>query len=176
MNTVRPGDSARVSVFVAVTPDDAFEVFTNEIDLWWRTGPKYRIAGKRRGRLFFEPGPGGRLFESFEHASGPKTFEIGVVTCWQPPERLEFEWRGVNFKPHEKTYVEVTFVASGDGTMVTVRHHGFSALPDDHPARHGLLGPEFSRMMGMWWGSLMTAMREYIAERPAGPSAPNTPT
>ncbi len=48
-------DRARVSVFVAVTPEDAFDVFTNEIDLWWREGPRFRIAGKKRGKLYFVP-------------------------------------------------------------------------------------------------------------------------
>jgi uncharacterized protein YndB with AHSA1/START domain len=117
--TAVAGDAATVSVFVAVTPEDAFEVFTTEIDLWWRQGPKYRIAGKRRGRLFFEPGAGGRLFETFEATSGSRTFEVGRVLVWDPPARLELEWRGVNFKPGEKTFVEVSFQPSGEGTLVT---------------------------------------------------------
>jgi hypothetical protein len=44
------GDSAAASVHVALGIADAFEVFTVEIDLWWRHGRKYRIAGKRPGR------------------------------------------------------------------------------------------------------------------------------
>jgi uncharacterized protein YndB with AHSA1/START domain len=160
-----PGDSAKVSVFVAVTPSDAFEIFTTEIDLWWKTGPQYRIAGRRRGQLFFEAGPGGRLFETFELSSGSRTIEVGRVTAWDPPRHLELEWRGVNFKPEEKTFVEVTFAPSGEGTLVTVRHHGWSALPDAHPARHGLVGADFSRRIGMWWGGLMTSLREHIAAR-----------
>jgi uncharacterized protein YndB with AHSA1/START domain len=160
------GDAARVTVYVAVTPLDAFEVFTSEIDVWWRQGPKYRIAGKRRGQLGFEPGTGGRLFETFELASGSKTIEVGKVTAWEPPHRLEFEWRGVNFKPGETTRVEVTFQATGGGTQVTVRHSGWSALRDDHPARHGLAGAEFSRMIGLWWGGLMTGLREHVSRRP----------
>jgi uncharacterized protein YndB with AHSA1/START domain len=163
--TAVAGDAATVTVFVAVTPEDAFEVFTTEIDLWWRQGPKYRIAGKRRGRLFFEPGAGGRLFETFEASTGSRTFEVGRVLVWDPPARLELEWRGVNFKPGEKTFVEVSFQPSGEGTLVTVRHRGWSALPEGHPARHGLTGAAFSRMIGMWWGELMTALREYAAER-----------
>jgi uncharacterized protein YndB with AHSA1/START domain len=161
-----PGDAAKVSVFVAVTPEDAFDVFTREIDQWWRQGPRYRIAGKRRGELFLEGGVGGRLFETFDLSTGPKTIEVGKVTVWEPPAKLALEWRGVNFKPHEKTFVEVVFEPSGEGTLVTVRHYGWSALPDDHPVRHGLVGPAFSRMMGMWWGSLMTSLREHVAERP----------
>lgn len=156
------GDSASITVFVAVTPRDAFEVFTHEIDLWWRTGPAYRIAGKTRGVIAFEERPGGRLLETFELPSGPRTFEVGVLTAWEPPSRLAFEWRGVNFKPDEKTFVEVVFKPSGDGTLVTVRHSGWSALPPDHPARHGKLGAAFSREIGLWWGSLMTSLREHV--------------
>lgn len=159
------GDQAKVSVFVAVAPADAFEVFTREIDLWWRTGPQYRVAGRRRGRLVFEEGVGGRLFETFEVPSGPKTVQVGTVTEWQPPVRLALEWRGVNFKPEEKTTVEVSFEPSGDGTMVTVLHRGWASLPDDHPVRHGRVGAAFSRMMGLWWGGLMTSLREHVASK-----------
>ncbi len=160
-----PGDSARVSVAVAVRPEDAFEVFTTEIDLWWRKGPAYRIQGKRPGRLFFEPRLEGRLFETVELPSGPRTFEVGRVTAWDPPRRLELEWRGVNFAPHEKTFVEVTFEPRGEGTLVTVRHHGWSALPDDHPVRHGRTGAAFAREIGLWWGALMTSFRQHAANR-----------
>jgi hypothetical protein len=156
------GDAATVSVFVRVTPADAFEVFTREIDRWWRQGRKFRIGGRRRGRLFFECALGGRLFETFELSDRSTTIEVGKVTRWDPPRELELEWRGVNFKPHEKTFVEVTFAPSGEGTLVTVRHHGWSALPEDHPARHGLVGPAFSRMIGLWWGDLMTSLREHV--------------
>jgi len=155
------GDTASASVFVRVAQADAFDVFTREVDLWWRQGPQFRIAGRRRGRICFEGGLGGRLFESFDG----RTFETGKITLWEPPARFEFEWRGVNFKPHERTKVEVTFASSGGGTMVTVRHSGWSALPDDHPVRHGNTGVDFSRMIGVWWGQLMTSLREHVERR-----------
>jgi hypothetical protein len=31
--------------------------------------------------------------------------------------------------------------------------------------RHGNLGPAFSRMIGLWWGELMTSLREHLARR-----------
>lgn len=159
------GDRATVTVFVAVTPEDAFEVFTTEIDLWWKQGPKFRIAGRRRGQLHFDGGVGGRLFESFtasQASHARRTIEVGRITVWDPPARLEFEWRGVNFVPNESTVVEVRFEAMGRGTNVTVQHRGWSALRDDHPARHGKVGAELARMIGMWWGELMTSMREHV--------------
>jgi len=166
--TAPAGDVASVSVFVRVAQDDAFDVFTREIDQWWRQGVKFRIAGRRRGQLFFECALGGRLFETFEASSGSRTIEVGKVTRWEPPASFELEWRGVNFAPDEKTFVEVTFQPSGEGTLVTVRHRGWSALRDDHPARHGLVGPAFSRMIGMWWADLMTSLREHVAGKKGG--------
>jgi uncharacterized protein YndB with AHSA1/START domain len=161
------GDQAKVSVQVAVSPEDAFDVFTHEIDLWWRTGPRYRIGGRLTGKLFLEDGVGGRMFETFETAQTKtsRTIEVGKITVWDPPRRLELEWRGVNFKPHEKTFVEVTFEPMGQrgGTLVTVRHYGWSALPENHPARHGLVAAPFASMIGMWWGGLMTGLREHVA-------------
>jgi len=161
MTAVPPGDRATVTVFVAVTPEDAFEVFTKEIDLWWKQGPKFRIAGRNRGQLHFEGGVGGRMFETFASS----TIEVGSITAWEPPSRLEFEWRGVNFKPTEKTVVEVRFEPIGRGTNVTVQHRGWSSLPDDHPVRHGKVGADFIRTMGMWWGELMTSLREHVNSR-----------
>lgn len=173
--TSPPGDVAKVSVFVRVAPADAFEVFTQEIDAWWRTGPRYRVAGRRRGKLFFEPGPTGRVYETFEVASGgTRTFEVGKVLAWEPPSRLELEWRIANLglapqppAAEEKTFVEVSFVPQNDGTLVTVRHYGWSAIRADHPARHGLEVAAFIREMGLWWGGLMTSLREHVDERGA---------
>src|SRR4249920_117013 len=92
-----PGDQATVSISVAVEPAVAFEVFTKETDLWWRRGLQFRVAGRHPGVIAFEPGEGGRLFESFETASGPQMFEAGRILAWEPPTRLLFEWRAANF-------------------------------------------------------------------------------
>lgn len=159
------GDRAAVTVYVAVEVEDAFEVFTAEIDLWWRHGKKFRIAGKHPGRIVFEPRLGGRLFETARLPTGEQTWQVGTVVEWEPPRRISLEWRNVNFAPNERTLVEVTFTPMGEGTLVRVEHHGWSALPDDHPARHGLAGADFSRMIGMWWGDLMTSLREHAASK-----------
>ncbi len=156
-----PGDRARVSVLVAVPPDVAFRVFTEEIDQWWRRGLKYRVSGKGRGILRLEAGVGGRLFEEIESNDGARVVETGRVTEWNPPARFVLEWRNVNFSETEKTFVEVTFDESPSGTLVTVTHSGWSALRADHPARHGLEVTAFIRMNGMWWGEVLTSFREH---------------
>ena len=158
------GDQARVSVAVAVPPPLAFEIFTNEIDRWWRRGPKFRHAGRRGGFIRLEPEVGGRLFESIDGEAGEHVFEVGRVQIWRPPERLAFTWRNANFGPTEQTEVEVEFHPTASGTLVTVTHRGWASLRDDHPARHGLLGADFARMIGMWWSDQMTSLREFTRQ------------
>src|SRR5262249_45926888 len=99
----RPGDQARAAVMVALPSEDAFRIFTEEIDQWWRRGLRYRVAGGNRGFIHLEPKLGGRLYESFEEGAATRVFETGTITAWEPPSRLVFEWRGANFRPVEKT-------------------------------------------------------------------------
>jgi len=158
------GDRATVSVLVKVEPREAFRVFTEEIDAWWRGGLKYRM-GRQRSVLHLEPKLGGRLFESFETKAGSRICETGRVTCWDPPLRLVLEWRAVNFEAEEKTEVEVLFEPSPSGTLVTVRHRGWSQIRADHPVRHGQDAAAFIGGMGLWWGELMSSLREHVGER-----------
>lgn len=161
-----PGDQAKVSVLVRVPPEEAFRIFTEEIDGWWRSGMKYRI-GKHRSVVHLEPKLGGRLFESFAAPSGAeKILETGVVTSWEPPHRVVFEWRAANFRPDEKTEVEVRFEPTSSGTYVTVIHRGWAKIRPDHPARHGEEMRAFTRSLGAWWGDLVTSLRMH-AEREA---------
>jgi uncharacterized protein YndB with AHSA1/START domain len=161
------GDQAVAAVLVRVPQQQAFRIFTEEIDAWWRGGLKYRM-GKRRSVVHLEPKLGGRLFESFETGSGSHVKETGRVTCWEPPSRLVLEWRAVNFAPDEKTVVEVLFESSASGTLVTVRHSGWSSIRPDHPARHGQEAQSFIRGMGLWWGDLMSSLRERCAREEYG--------
>lgn len=152
-------DSAKVTVTVAADPATAFAIFTEETDLWWRRGPKFRMAGRNPGTLLFEAGAGGRLMEQFETPSGPKIVVMGRIIAWEPPQRLVFEWRAANFAPDESTEVEVLFEAAGEKTRVTVNHRGWAKLRADHPVRHGADGPGTVRQIGLWWGDLLTAFR-----------------
>jgi uncharacterized protein YndB with AHSA1/START domain len=149
-------------VHVRVAQAEAFRIFTEEIDQWWRRGLRYRVGGKG-GILHLEPRVGGRLFESFDTSPAARVVETGRVIAWEPPARLAFEWRAVNFAPLEKTEVEVLFEPSAGGTLVTVTHRGWSKIRPDHPVRHRLdVGP-FLRMVGLWWGDLLTSLREHAA-------------
>jgi uncharacterized protein YndB with AHSA1/START domain len=165
----RRGDEARATVFVALTSEDAFRIFTEDIDRWWRRGVRFRNAGARRGFIRIEPGPNGRVFESFDGDNGRETVaEIGRVTLWEPPERLLFEWRSANFSADEKTEVEVTFRPSGAGCEVCVSHRGWAMIRKDHPVRHGADAAGTLRSLGLWWGDLLIAFRQRASKPPEG--------
>jgi activator of Hsp90 ATPase-like protein len=163
--TRAPADRATVTIFVDVAPAVAFEVFTTEIDQWWRRGPAYRVAGKTPGVLHLEPRLGGRVFE--EYRAGAAVHEIGTITAWDPPSHLAFEWRGITFVPGELTQVDVRFVASGAGTRVTLVHAGWSTIRGDHPVRHGKTTAAFLADLGMWWASLLRSLGDRATRDPA---------
>jgi uncharacterized protein YndB with AHSA1/START domain len=161
--TKAKGDRAKATVRVAVPLERAFDVFTREIDLWWKRGPRFRFGGRSPGVLHLEPGPGGRLFEAFGEGAAARVHEAGRISVWEPPSRLVFSWRNLDFAPTDTTEVEVRFEAISGGTNVTVEHRGWAALRPDHPARHGLAGAEHSREIGLWWGQLLSSLREHTA-------------
>ena len=152
-------ETARVITFVQVSPHDAFEVFTAEVDLWWRRGPRFRSGGADSELCFEQDAHGRRLIERGKEG----VFEIGRVQVWEPGKRLLLEYRLRNFAPNERTEVEVRFEEQGKGTRVVLEHRGWEALRPDHPARHGLSGESFSGMIGLHWGDLVTAYRQYTS-------------
>lgn len=160
----RPDEpTATVAVRVVAPPAVAFDLFTREIDAWWRRGPKFRHAIGDTARITIEPRLDGAVFETWHDGVDSRRFELGRVTAWEPPSRLAFTWRNATFTAFESTAVEVTFAAVGTGTLVTVRHRGWTALRVDHPARHGMDDRELARSVGLWWGDQLTSLREHAS-------------
>ena len=157
-------DRVRVTTRVDVPPDVAFAVFTEEIDLWWKRGPRFRFGrGKSGGgALGFENAK--RLVERFDDGS---EVEVGKVLVWQVGVRLVFEWRLTNFAADECTEVELTFTPSADGeaTSVQLEHRGWSKIRADHPARHGWTDEAFTVERAMWWNEIAGAYRRRTAAR-----------
>ena len=163
------GDKARVQTFVRVPIEHAFDIFTLEIDAWWGRGPAFRIGGKHPGPLHLEPKLGGRIFQQYGK-DGSALHEIGKITAWDPPAHFAFTWRNVSFTDEDAdTFVEVWFEPGTEGTRVTLEHRGFAAIRGDHPVRHGKPVDAFIRDMGMWWGSLVSSMREYAQDHREAP-------
>lgn len=150
----------RAMTTVPLPPAEAFALFTDEVDAWWRHGPRFRPAADgKTGRMVFEPGAGGRLLEVYE--TGADAFELGRTLEWIPGDRLVFQMGGREFAKDEWTRVAVYFerLESGRGTRVTIEHTGFDALGSDHGVWHGQDHDAFVGMMGLWWGDLLVAFR-----------------
>lgn len=123
---------AVVSVDVSLDPTAAFEVFTAEIDRWWRPGAqnwnnRFRAVGIR-----IEPGLGGRWLEV--QADPPELFRCGTMTVWEPPARFAFLYEDVGHDI-DGTQVEVRFEAIEDGTRVTLEHSGWEKIDRGLAAR-----------------------------------------
>ena len=132
------GEIVRVTTIVAVDPATAFEVFTREIGLWWRSDSG---SGLR-----FE---GGRLLDGSR--------EVGRVVEWKPGEWLVFGW-------DYGTEVEVRFEGVAGGTRVSLEHRGWEKVPANHPARHGYTGSAFTGMLGLRWADGLNALRRRVAQ------------
>jgi uncharacterized protein YndB with AHSA1/START domain len=160
-------DRIRVTTVLAVDPATAFAVFTEEIDAWWRKGPRWRPVAHPQGAMRLEPGVGGRLLEVYGERPDERA-ELGRVRIWDPPARLVLQWRERSYAPGEETEVEIRFAPREDGTLVELEHRGFAALRDDHPTRRGLgRGPAFEASLALWWGDLLTHARERARLRAA---------
>jgi uncharacterized protein YndB with AHSA1/START domain len=150
-----------VSLRVKASPQEAFEVFTQEIAAWWRPNTLFQFTPRGDGLLSFEGGADGRLITTLPNG---KVFEIGRVTTWAPGERLAFTWRQASFAADQQTEVEVRFEAVGDETRVTVEHRGWDTVPEEHVARHGFPLQIFQLRQAEHWRALLGAMSEIIAE------------
>jgi len=151
-----PAGRSRVLVALRVpgTPARAFSVFTGEIAQWWRPNPLFQFTDGRSGRLTFEPGPDGRLIETYDDGTA---FEIGRIREWEPPLRLALSWRHASFPPDKETELRVHFEPVGDETRITVEHFGWDAIPQDHAARHGFALDVFQLRLAEWWQRLLRA-------------------
>jgi uncharacterized protein YndB with AHSA1/START domain len=148
------------STIVASDPATTFEIFTAEVDSWWKQGPKYRPSLQGAGVLRFEPRVGGRFVESYRDGS---EFVFGRIQVWEPGRRLVFDFFARSFAPGESTQVEVRFEAEGENTRVTVEQRGWEKFPEGHAVRHGLPSEAFRDVMSVWWADLLVAVQSHAA-------------
>lgn len=118
---------ATATVTVRVGIEDAFRLFTEDINRWWRRGTMYWNDSGRALGYRLERGRGGRLVEIYDEATG-EGFDIGRISEWDPPQRVVFGWRLKDWGEEAATTVSVAFEAVPEGTRVTVDHSGWEAL------------------------------------------------
>lgn len=121
----------RLEITVPLPPERAFDVFVQQMDVWWpRRGVfPYSFApeGARPLHIRFEPTLGGRYYETFLDGG---EYEIGRITTWAPPERLGYTWRDPTWAG--ETRIELSFAAADDGARVGYEQDGFrdAGVPD----------------------------------------------
>lgn len=124
---IRPAP-VRKTIFVAASPELAFDVFANGIGRWW---PKsHKIGEADLDRPVIEPREGGRWYERGIDGS---ECEVGKVAVWDPPARLVLVWQLTaewKFDPDLETEVEVLFTPEGSGTRVDLEHRDLERLGD----------------------------------------------
>jgi uncharacterized protein YndB with AHSA1/START domain len=154
-----------VALRVPASPARAFAAFTDEIGEWWRPNGLFQFTDGRTGSLAFEPGPNGRLVETYPDG---ESFVVGHIRVWDPPSRLVLTWRHASFAADQETELRVRFddVDDGSQTRVTVEHVGWDAIPPEHAARHGFPLPTFQLRFAEWWRSLLRSLADVAADRP----------
>jgi uncharacterized protein YndB with AHSA1/START domain len=150
-----------VALRVDATPERAFAAFTDEIGRWWRPSELFQFSAERSGTLAFEPGPAGRLVETYADGS---SFVIGEVRTWDPPHHLAVGWRQSSFAPDQHTELHVHFEAVGGQTRVTVEHFGWDGIPQEHAARHGFPLGTFQLRFAQWWQGLLRELADVVID------------
>jgi uncharacterized glyoxalase superfamily protein PhnB/uncharacterized protein YndB with AHSA1/START domain len=156
VSTPRSESAARSvssEVTVAISRQEAFTAFTDEMDLWWVRGPINFYDSARAVARVCEQGVGGRILEVYGADPGD-ALELARITDWQPPERLA--WRSLV----DDVQVEVTFAAAvSGGTTVRV----IATVPAGGQDRGGT---SFQRVVPDWFGA-------WCARRDTAPREPD---
>jgi len=143
-----------VALRVPADPAQAFEVFTQDIGLWWQPSALFAVTADGDGALAFEAGAGGRLMTTLP---GGRRYQIGRILAWEPGRRLAFTWRPESFAAGQSTQVEVRFEAVGNETRVAVEHNAWDSIPSEHVSRHGFPDQATLKHVSAWWRTSLAA-------------------
>ena len=117
--------TVRKSVGVSLSPEQAFELFTERKPEWWPY-ESHAASGKKPEEVVWEPRVGGRVYDRL---SGGRENQWATVLAWEPPHRVVIEW---NVNPaNPATELEVRFTPEGDGTRVDLEHRGWERYGDE---------------------------------------------
>ncbi|MGH9170964.1 MAG: SRPBCC domain-containing protein [Acidimicrobiales bacterium] len=165
------GSRVLVALRVPVSAERAFAAFTEQIGEWWQPSGLFQFSPGRTGTLAFEPGPDGRLVETYLEG---EPFVVGQIHVWDPPHRLALTWRHANFAIDQETELHVRFDVideAAEQTRVTVEHYGWDTIPAAHAARHGFPLASFQLRYAEWWRTLLQAVGEVARDQPLPPGS-----
>jgi uncharacterized protein YndB with AHSA1/START domain len=161
-----------VALRVPVPAARAFAAFTEQITEWWQPNGLFQFTDGHTGTLAFEPGPDGRLVETYPDGT---SFVVGHIRAWEPPRRLVLSWRHASFAPDQETELHVRFDDVEDAagaaaqTRVVVEHFGWDRIPPEHAARHGFPLATFQLRFAQWWQTLLQTLAKVALNHPATP-------
>jgi uncharacterized protein YndB with AHSA1/START domain len=122
-------EPVRLSFDVACPVEHAFTVWTAKASRWWPAGST--ISHEEGVDVVFEGRVGGRVFE---RTGDGRELEWGLVTAWEPPRRLAYQW-WIATDRESATDVEISFVDTGpDSTRVDIEHRGWERLAERGPS------------------------------------------
>ncbi|HCU49245.1 MAG TPA: ATPase [Micromonosporaceae bacterium] len=149
-----------LTIDLAVTPDRAFEVFTDGMSAWWPR--EYTWSGPQAlAEIGMEGGAGGLCYEI-----GPHGFRCdwGRILVWDPPRRLVFTWQiGPSREPvpdpERAGEIEVHFSEHGEGCRLDFEHRGF--------AKYGKGSDEYRAAMqsSKGWPYILEKLREAYSSK-----------
>jgi hypothetical protein len=147
----------RKSLSVPLPPREAFDLFTDGIDLWWPKDSHSVAARGGRGagaKVRIEPRRNGKVIETL-----PDGREVpwATVRVWDPGRRLALDWHQGRDED-AATEVEVTFTGTEAGTRVDLVHGGFDRLPADAEATAARSEACWSRAFGRCYAGRCRAL------------------
>lgn len=117
----------RSSVRVPISPEDAFRLFTDGASSWWPL-PTHSVYADDATGVVYEPRAGGRVYET---TADGRTAEWGVISVWEPGERLAMSWHPGN-EPALATQIDIHFSETPEGgTLVDLVHAGWEVRGAD---------------------------------------------
>jgi Activator of Hsp90 ATPase homolog 1-like protein len=116
-------DPLNLSFEIDCTVEHAFEIWTTRLSTWWPKG--HSASGDPHTVAMLEPRLGGRIFE---RTSDGTEIDWGVITIWNPPSQLGYEWH-ITRDRSEATDVLLNFVDLGDDrTRLDIVQSGWERL------------------------------------------------
>ena len=156
-------DVVRKSVTVDASPEEAFEIFTEDFDSWW---PRSHHLGKTpMTKGIIEGRRGGRCYTKHEDGS---EVDWGSVLEWEPPRLLVLAWRiAANWQfepdPKQASEVEIRFTpAAGGKTRVDLEHRNFERMKSGAAEMRAGVNAEGG------WGSLLQLFAARVEDKTGG--------
>jgi uncharacterized protein YndB with AHSA1/START domain len=118
----------REEVIVAVPPERAFTIFTDEIGRWWPLA-HFSVYGADASVTLSD----GHIVE---RSADGRTAHWAAVTDWEPGAWLAFAWHPGS-SGGTGSQVSVRFSSRENGTRVSVEHVGWEVYRDPEATRTG---------------------------------------